>query len=50
MDHAGFVLGSWILVAVVLGAYSLRLVLRGRALTKVVDPERRRWLDARDES
>ena len=50
MDHANFVLGSWILVAVVLGLYAVRLVLRGRALTKAVAPERRRWLDAKDES
>lgn len=50
MDHAGFIFGAWILVAAVLGLYAVRLVVRGRALTKAVDPERRRWLDAKDES
>ncbi len=48
MTHAGFILTSWILVAVVLALYSVRLVVRGRALSKAVAPERRRWLDAKD--
>jgi hypothetical protein len=48
VNHAGFVLGAWILVAVVLALYSVRLVLRGRALTRAVEPDRRRWLDAKD--
>jgi hypothetical protein len=46
MTHAGFIFAAWGIVAVTLALYSVRLVLRGRALTKAVDPQRRRWLDA----
>jgi hypothetical protein len=46
MTHAGFIFAAWGIVAVTLALYSVRLVLRGRALTKAVDPQHRRWLDS----
>ena len=46
MTHAGFVLAAWIVVAITLALYALRLVLRGRALTRSVEPHRRRWLES----
>lgn len=46
MQHAGFVLGAWGVVGVSLGAYAVRLVLRGRALSRSVDPEHRRWMQS----
>ena len=46
MNNAGFVFAAWGIVAVVLALYSVRLSVRGRALTKAVDPEHRRWLDS----
>ena len=49
MTHGGFVLAAWIIVAVSLGLNSMRLVMRGRALTRAVAPERRRWMHAVDD-
>lgn len=49
MTHGGFVLAAWIIVAASLGLYALRLVMRGRALTRAVPPERRRWLHSVDD-
>ena len=46
MNHAGFIFAAWGVVAVVLALYSVRLVLRGRALTKAVEPKNRRWIDS----
>lgn len=46
MNHAGFIFAAWGIVAVVLALYSARLVLRGRALTKAVEPAHRRWIDS----
>ena len=44
MTHGGFVLAAWIIVGVVLALYAARLIVRGRALTKSVAPENRRWM------
>ena len=44
IEYAGFVFGAWGVVAGALAFYAVRLVLRGRALTKAVDPEHRRWM------
>lgn len=46
MTHSGFIFAAWGIVLAVLVLYSVRLVLRGRALTKAVEPEHRRWLDS----
>ena len=41
--HAGYVAAGWGISLVVLGAYALRTVRRGRALAERVPPEDRRW-------
>jgi heme exporter protein CcmD len=46
MEYAGFVFGSWGVVAAVLLTYAVRLVLRGRALSRSVEPEHRRWMQS----
>ena len=46
MNNAGSVFAAWGIVAAVLALYSVRLSVRGRALTKAVDPAHRRWLDS----
>jgi heme exporter protein D len=43
MTHAFHVALGWTIVLVVLAAYSLHLVRRGRALAERVPPEQRRW-------
>ena len=43
MTHAFHVALGWTIVLVVLAAYSLYVVLRGRALAARVPPEERRW-------
>lgn len=50
MSDVGLIATAWIVVAVVLALYSARLLWRGRALSRAVDPDRRRWMDAKDES
>ena len=46
MESAGFVFGSWGVVAAALAGYAVRVVLRGRALSRSVDPEHRRWMQS----
>jgi hypothetical protein len=41
--HAGYVAAGWIAGLGALGAYALRIVLRGRKLSAQVPPEDRRW-------
>ena len=43
MTHAYHVALGWSIVLVVLAAYSLYVVRRGRALAERVPPEQRRW-------
>lgn len=49
MQNAGFVLGAWGVVLVAIAAYAGRLVVRGRALTRSVEPEHRRWMPSSGE-
>jgi heme exporter protein D len=46
MQYAGFVFGSWGVVAAALAVYAARLVLRGRSLSRSVEPEHRRWMQS----
>ncbi len=46
MTHSGFIFAAWGIVLTVLAIYSVRLVMRGRALTRAVEPEHRRWIDS----
>jgi hypothetical protein len=43
MTHVGYVAAGWAIPLVLLGAYALRLLRRGRSLAEQVPPERRRW-------
>ncbi len=44
MTHLGYLLAGWGAALLVLGAYALRLVRRGRALASRVPEGERRWL------
>ena len=46
MNGAGYIIASWVLVAGSVGVYALRLVQRGRTMTRRVDPDRRRWMSS----
>lgn len=39
----GFVAAAWVIVFAGLAGYAVRTVQRGRALSRQVPPERRRW-------
>jgi hypothetical protein len=43
--NAGYVAAGWTIIVVVLAVYSLRLVLRGRRLSRLVPLDRRRWAE-----
>lgn len=43
MTHAGYVAAGWTIPLVLLAAYSLRTIRRGRQLAEQVPPEERRW-------
>lgn len=44
MTDAGYVIAGYSIVFGVLGAYVARMLLRGRALSKQVPSEDRRWM------
>ena len=43
MTHVGYLAAGWGIPLVVLGAYALRTVRRGRVLAAQVPAEERRW-------
>ena len=46
MNGAGYIIASWALVSGAVGVYALRLVQRGRTMTRRVPNERRRWMSS----
>jgi hypothetical protein len=44
MTHAGYVFAGWGLGLGVIGLYAWSVIRRGRALSRHVAPERRRWM------
>jgi len=46
MDYAGYVLSGYGVVLGAIGGYAVWLVRRGRAASRAVPPERRRWSDS----
>ena len=46
MTHAGYVFAGWGLGLGVIALYAWSVVRRGRALSRHVPPERRRWMTA----
>lgn len=50
MSHVGYLMVGWVGSLGVLGAYALSIVLRARAVSASVPPERRRWMTSEDVS
>ncbi|MFN3216098.1 MAG: hypothetical protein ACE367_06350 [Acidimicrobiales bacterium] len=44
MTHAGYVFAGWGLGLAVIGLYAWSVIRRGRALSRHVPPQRRRWM------
>ncbi len=44
MNGAGYIITSWALVSGGVAIYALRLVQRGRTMTRRVPANRRRWM------
>jgi hypothetical protein len=44
VNGAGYIIASWALVSGSAAIYAVRLVQRGRAMTRGVPAERRRWM------
>ena len=44
MDDAGFIFGGYALTALGLAVYAVRVLARGRRVTRALPPEERRWL------
>lgn len=43
MTHASYVFAGWGISLAVIGAYAVRVLQRGRSLSRRVPPEDRRW-------
>ena len=46
MNGLGYIIASWTLVFGAVAIYAVRLVQRGRTLTRRVPNERRRWMSS----
>ena len=46
MNGLGYIIASWTLVIGAIAVYAVRLLQRGRTLTRRVPNERRRWMSA----
>lgn len=44
MSTTGYIITSWVVTFVIGTGYAVSVVRRGRKLSKVVPPERRRWM------
>lgn len=44
LTHAGYLAAGWSIGLAAIGFYALSVLVRGRALTKRVPPNRRRWM------
>jgi hypothetical protein len=49
MTHLSSILTAWIVSSVIVGAFCLRVVQRGRRLTRSVPPRQRRWMTAENQ-
>jgi hypothetical protein len=50
VNGLGYIVASWVLVVGSVTAYALRLLQRGRALTRRVPADRQRWMSAKDDA
>lgn len=48
MTHAGYLVAGWSISLGVLALYGWAIIRRGRALSRQVPPEKRRWMNADD--
>lgn len=46
MSHTSYILTAWLVSAAGVALYCGRLVQRGRRLTRLVAPDRRRWMES----
>jgi hypothetical protein len=46
VNGAGYIIASWALVGGSLAIYAIRLLQRGRTLTRRVPAQRRRWMSS----
>lgn len=44
-----YISAAWVLTFGIVGGYALSIMIRGRHLSRVVAPDRRRWMDDRGE-
>jgi hypothetical protein len=44
MSDWAYILIAWIATFVAMGAYGFAVIRRGRSLSRVVPPEKRRWM------
>jgi hypothetical protein len=44
MTHPGYILVAWVVSLVAIGLYTTWLLVRGRTMSKLVPPARRRWM------
>jgi hypothetical protein len=49
MTHAGFVFSAWGVSFAAIGGYCLRLIVRGRSVSRAVPEDRRRWMTTQDD-
>ena len=50
MNGLGYIIAAWSLVCGSVAAYALRLLQRGRTLTRRVPADRQRWMSAKDDA
>ena len=43
MEHASFIIGSWVLTFVSIGVYAFYVIRRGRELSRNATPEEMPW-------
>jgi heme exporter protein D len=46
MSHSGYILTAWGVSSAAIVAYCVRVLQRGRSLSRLVPRERRRWMTA----
>lgn len=48
MTHLGYLIAGWSIALGAIGLYAAQLVRRGRRLSRLVPPARRRWMTTED--
>ena len=50
MTHLGYIIAGWGISLGVLGGYAISVIRRGRAVSRLVPEDRRRWIDSETDS